>query len=146
MLTDLERSFVEAHPVARLATADAEGAPHVVPICFVVLEDTLYLTIDEKPKQDARRLKRLRNIAANNKVAVVVDHYDDDWSQLGWVMLRGAAEIIEAGAEHAAAQSALKARYSQYRAMHLAGLPVVAVRIARVARWGCLTQYVAKSD
>ncbi len=95
MLTDLERSFVEAHPVARLATADAEGVPHVVPICFVVLEDTLYLSIDEKPKQDARRLKRLRNIAANNQVAVVVDHYDDDWSQLGWVMLRGPAEIIE---------------------------------------------------
>ena len=138
MLTKLERSFIDAHPVARLATADARGMPHAVPICFVVLDNTLYLTIDEKPKQDARRLKRLRNIAENNQVAVIVDRYDDDWSRLGWVMLRGAAEIIETGAEHAAAQAALKARYPQYRAMELGGLPVVAVRIARVARWGCL--------
>ena len=139
MLTEQERSFIDAHPVARLATADAAAAPHVVPICFVVLGDTLYLTIDEKPKQDARRLKRLRNIAENDQVAVIVDRYDDDWSRLGWVMLRGSAEIIETGAEHAAAQAALKARYPQYRAMELGGLPVIAVRIARVAHWGCLT-------
>ena len=139
MLTQQERSFIDAHPVARLATADATGAPHAVPICFVVLDDTLYLTIDEKPKQDARRLKRLRNIAENNQGAVIVDRYDDDWSRLGWVMLRGSAEIIETGSEQAAAQAALKARYPQYRTMELGGLPVVAVRIARVARWGCLT-------
>ena len=139
MLTEQERRFIDAHSVARLATADATAAPHVVPICFVVLGDTLYLTIDEKPKQDARRLKRLRNIAENNQVAVIVDRYDDDWSRLGWVMLRGSAEIIETGAEQAAAQAALKARYPQYRAMELGGLPVIAVRIARVAHWGCLT-------
>lgn len=139
-LTGEERAFIEAHPVARLATADAQGVPHVVPICFVVPDDTLYLTIDQKPKQDARRLKRLRNIAENNQVAVIIDRYDDaDWSRLGWVMLRGPAEIIEHGAEHAAAQSALKARYPQYRDMALAGLPVIAVRVARVAQWGDLS-------
>ena len=139
MLTDLDRSFIDAHQVARLATADAKGVPHVVPICFVVLGNTLYLTIDEKPKQDVRRLKRLRNIAENDQVAVIVDRYDDDWSQLGWVMLRGPAEIVETGPDHAAAQAALKTRYPQYRAMQLAGLPVIAIRIARVTRWGCLT-------
>lgn len=139
MLTDLDRSFIDAHRVARLATADAQGVPHVVPICFVVLGNTLYLTIDEKPKQDVRRLKRLRNIAENDQVAVIVDRYDDDWSQLGWVMLRGPAEIVETGPDHAAAQAALKTRYPQYRAMQLAGLPVIAIRIARVTRWGCLT-------
>ncbi len=139
-LTGEERAFIEAHPVARLATADAQGVPHVVPICFVVPDDTLYLTIDQKPKLDAHRLKRLRNIAENNQVAVIIDRYDDaDWSRLGWVMLRGPAEIIERGAEHAAAQSALKARYPQYRDMALAELPVIAVRVARVAQWGDLS-------
>lgn len=137
-LTVQDRSFIAGQPVARLATADAQGAPHVVPICFVVLGDTLYLTIDHKPKQDPRRLKRLRNIAENDEVAVVVDHYEDDWSRLAWVLLRGRAEILESGAEHGAAQAALAARYPQYRDMALDGLPVIAVRIARVARWGAL--------
>ena len=138
-LTDQERAFIEARPVARLATADTQGVPHVVPICFVVPDDTLYLTIDQKPKQDARRLKRLRNIAENSQAAVIIDRYDDDWSRLGWVMLRGPAEIIDSGAEHTAAQSALKARYPQYCDMALAGLPVIAIRIARVAQWGDLS-------
>lgn len=137
-LTDQDRRFIADHPVARLATADAHGAPHVVPICFVVIADTLYLTIDHKPKQDPYRLKRLRNIAENDAVAVVVDHYEDDWSQLAWVMLRGRAEILDGGDEHGAAQAALRARYAQYREMTLDALPVIAVRIARVARWGAL--------
>lgn len=139
MLTDQDRRFLEEHRVARLATADAEGAPHVLPICFVVLGDSLYFTIDEKPKRDARRLKRLRNIAENSKVAVVVDRYDDDWSRLAWLMLRGEAEIIEGGDEHARAQAALVARYPQYRHMQLVDLPVVAVCITRVSRWGNLS-------
>jgi PPOX class probable F420-dependent enzyme len=138
-LTPADRAFIRAHSVARLATADARAAPHVVPICFVLLGDTLYITIDEKPKRaDARRLKRLRNIIENPSAAVIVDRYDDDWSRLGWIMLRGRAEVIEAGNEHADAQSALQARYPQYRAMKLANLPVVAIRVERVARWGNL--------
>jgi PPOX class probable F420-dependent enzyme len=143
MLTDEERAFVDRFPVARLATADAQGVPHVVPICFVVIDDALYLTIDGKPKGDPRRLKRLRNIAENNHVAVIVDRYDDDWTQLGWVMLRGLAELIESGAEHALAQTALRGRYPQYRDMSLDGLPVVALRIERVARWGNLDDAIA---
>ncbi len=135
-LPDLERAFVETHPVARLATADAEGIPHAMPICFAILDNTLYVTIDLKPKHDARRLKRLRNIAENKHVAVIVDRYDDDWSRLGWVLLRGAAEILQGGDEHAAAQAALKARYTQYRDMDLANMPVIAVRIQRVTSWG----------
>ena len=137
-LTDQDRRFVAGQPVARLATADALGAPHAVPICFVVLGDTLYLTIDHKPKQDPRRLKRLRNIAENDQVAVVVDHYEADWSRLAWVLLRGRAEILEGGDEHGVAQTALIARYPQYRDMDLAALPVIAVRISRVARWGAV--------
>lgn len=139
MLSDQERAFVEANPVARLATADGRGVPHVVPICFVVTDATLYLTIDRKPKQDPRRLKRLRNLSENDQAAVIIDRYDDDWSRLGWVMLRGAAEIIEGGDEYVSAQSALKERYPQYRDMLLEGLPVIALRISRVTRWGDLS-------
>lgn len=140
VLSPEDRLFIEAHPVARLATAGLDNAPHVLPICFVVLESTLYLTIDQKPKSgDAMRLKRLRNITENSKAAVVVDRYDDDWSQLGWIMLRGAAEIIEAGPEHTAAQAALTTRYPPYRDMQLKHLPVVALRIDRITRWGNLS-------
>jgi PPOX class probable F420-dependent enzyme len=139
MLTPEDRAFIDAHRVARLATADAGGAPHIVPICFVVDAESLYLTIDKKPKSgDPLKLKRLRNITDNPQACVIIDRYDDDWSSLGWVMLQGRAEIISGGDEHAAAQAGLKARYSQYRDMTLTELPVIAVRIQRVVRWGNL--------
>jgi len=141
VLDDRQRSFVLAQRVARLATADAGGAPHVVPVCFALDGGNLYIGIDEKPKRrDAAGLKRLRNIAANPAVAVVVDRYDEDWSLLGWVMLRGKAVILEAGEpEHAAAQALLLARYPQLRAMRIGGLPVIALRIARATGWGDLS-------
>ena len=139
MLNAAERLFVDSMPVARLATADAQGAPHVVPVCFTVLGDNLYVTIDEKPKRPGvRTMKRLRNIAENPQVAVVVDRYDADWSRLAWVMLRGRADILDEGDEHDRAQTALRERYPQYRAMRLAPLPVIAVRVDRVNAWGDL--------
>ena len=139
LLSDQDRAFIDAHPVARLATADAQGMPHVLPICCVVLTETLYLTIDQKPKSgDVRRLKRLRNIAENPQVAAIIDRYDEDWTQLGWIMLRGKAEIIHAGEEHDRAQEALRKRYPPYRDMKLDDLPVIAVRIEHVTRWGTL--------
>lgn len=136
MLSDRQRRFLESRRVAHLATADAGGAPHVVPVCFAVAESAAYITIDQKPKGDPRALKRLRNIAANPSVALVADHYDEDWTRLGWVMLRGHAKIVEAGAEHDAAQDLLRARYPQYRGMQLATLPVIAISIERVTNWG----------
>jgi PPOX class probable F420-dependent enzyme len=141
VLDDPQRAFLLAHRVARLATADAAGAPHVVPVCFALSGAALYIGIDEKPKRrDALGLKRLRNIAANPAIAVVVDRYAEDWSRLGWVMLRGRADILAAGgAEHAAAQALLLARYPQLRAMRIDGLPVIALRIARATGWGDLS-------
>ncbi len=111
-----------------------------MPVCFGVTDDTVYVTMDEKPKRGpSRALKRLRNIAANPQVALVADHYDDrDWSRLGWVMLRGRAEIIETGDEHAAAQNMLSDRYAQLAAMDLVPHPVIALRIESVASWGNL--------
>jgi PPOX class probable F420-dependent enzyme len=141
VLDDRQRAFVLAQRVARLATADAAGAPHVVPVCFALDGNNLYIGIDEKPKRrDAAGLKRLRNIAANPAIAVVVDRYAEDWSRLGWVMLRGPAAILQAGdAEHEAAQALLLGRYPQLRAMRIDGLPVIALRIVRATGWGDLS-------
>ena len=139
MLSVAERDFVARSRVGHLATADGQGAPHVVPVCFVVCENTLYITVDQKPKGTPRGLKRLRNLAENPAAAVVVDRWDEDWTRLGWVMLRGPAEILDDGAEHDLAQARLRERYPQYLTMRLADLPVIAVRIERVTSWGDLT-------
>ncbi len=134
-----ERRFIDTSRVARLATADHMGEPHAIPVCFVVIAGALYITIDRKPKDaDFSRLKRLRNIAENPAVAVIIDRYDDDWTKLGWVMLRGPAEIIASGDEHDLAQAALATRYPQYREMPISDLPVIALRIDRVTSWGNL--------
>jgi PPOX class probable F420-dependent enzyme len=139
MLADSERRFLTQQRVAHLATADQRAVPHVVPVCFAILERTLYITIDEKPKRSGVALKRLRNIAENPAVAVVVDHYDEDWTRLGWVMLHGHAEILGEGAEHANAQALLQTRYPQLRAMQISSRPVIAVRIERTNSWGDLS-------
>ena len=140
MLPDYERHFLAHQRVAYLATADSRAVPHVVPVCFAIFEDTLYITIDEKPKRlSGFALKRLKNIAENPAVAVVVDRYDEDWARLGWVMLHGRAEILSQGTEHQYAQSLLRSRYPQLGAMQIAKYPVIAVRIERTTSWGNLS-------
>ena len=116
-------------PVARLATVDAAGRPHVVPICFVLEGDTLYTAVDEKPKR-SRRLKRLANIESNPHVEVLIDHYEEDWSRLWWVRLRGVARVVE----DPRAMELLAAKYPQYREQPPAG-PVVAVTVEERAEW-----------
>ena len=108
-------------------------------MCFVVSEGALYITIDQKPKGDVSALKRLRNIIENPVAAFVADRWDEDWTRLGWVMLRGPAEILADGAEHDRAQALLRVRYRQYQGMKLDDLPVIAIRIARVTSWGNLS-------
>ncbi len=140
MLTQPQRNFLARSRVGHLATADATGAPHVVPVCYAVEEAALYITIDEKPKRETSRpLKRLANIRQNPQIAICVDRYDEDWTRLGWVLLRGLAEILSDGAEHDRAQALLRGRYPQYRAMRIETLPVIALRIARVTAWGDLS-------
>ena len=122
-----------------ISTADARATPHLVPVCFVVNDGALYITIDQKPKGDPRALKRLKNIIENPAAAFVADRYDEDWTRLGWVMLRGPAEILTKGGEHDRAQTLLRSRYRQYQGMELDGLPVIAIRIERVTSWGNLS-------
>jgi PPOX class probable F420-dependent enzyme len=141
MLSDHERRFLAGRRVAHLATADARAVPHVVPVCFAIHASTLYITIDAKPKRTSgTALKRLQNILANPAVAVVVDRYDEDWARLGWLMLRGQAEILASGPEHDDAQALLRSRYPQLAAMQIAHLPVIAIRVARVTSWGNLSE------
>ena len=139
MISEAQRRFLDQVRVGHLATADRNGAPHVVPVCYAVADETLYVTIDEKPKRRDVPLKRVRNILENPQAAFVADRYDEDWRRLGWVMLRGRVDILEAGPEHDAAQELLRARYPQYRAMSLGRLPVIALRIARATSWGNLS-------
>ena len=135
MLSETDLRFVQRQRVAHLATADANGRPHVVPVCFAHMDGRFCIAIDEKPKR-TRRLKRLRNIAENPSVALVFDRYDDDWARLGWVMVQGTAAIISSGSEHERGVDALRERYEQYRSMALEGRPVIRVAVEKVVTWG----------
>ena len=147
VLSDHERRFLLTRRVGHLATADSRAIPHVVPVCFTISQGTLYITIDEKPKRVAGpALKRVRNIERNPMVAIVVDRYDEDWTRLGWVMLRGRAEILRAGTEHDRAQELLRSRYRQLAAMQIAERPVIAVRLERVTSWGNLSVGADEAD
>ena len=133
------RRFLEAHRLGHLATAGADGAPHVVPVCYALDDAALYFVADQKPKRgSARDLLRLRNLRANPRAALVVDDYDEDWTRLAWVLVRGPARELLDVTEHAAALRLLRARYPQYRAMALDDPqvhPVVRIEPARVVTW-----------
>ena len=138
MLTDDQRCFLESERVARLATADLNGQPHVVPICYALIDETVCFTIDEKPKRSATNLKRLANIRINSRVALVADRYDEDWSKLGWLMVQGEATIVTEGPAHQMAQTRLQMRYPQLRGMTIHTLPVIIIGISHVVAWGRL--------
>ena len=120
--------------VGRLATADAGGRPLLVPVCFAFDGATLFSAVDDKPKR-TRELRRLKNIAANPHVSLVVDVWDEDWSKLCWVIVEGDAEVLTTGAEFTRAIDRLVAKYPQYRAM---GLDRAEGAVSDGARWRLL--------
>jgi PPOX class probable F420-dependent enzyme len=122
--------------VGRLATADAAGRPLVVPVCYVFEDGRCYSAVDAKPKQ-TRNLRRLRNIADNPHVSLVVDVWDEDWSRLCWVIVEGRAEVLGRGAVFARAIDLLGAKYPQYRALPLDrdGGAVIVLTPDRVLSW-----------
>jgi PPOX class probable F420-dependent enzyme len=139
VLTTAMRRFLAARRVAHLATADAQGQPHVVPVCFALAGDVLYIAIDRKPKRvDPHRLRRVRNLLANPRVAVTADVYREDWRRLGFVWLQGTARLLDAGAEYRRALDRLRRKYPQYRGMALHGRPVIAVDVVRAGAWGAV--------
>jgi len=144
MTDEQARRRVAEARVARLATADAEGRPHVVPMVFALASgrdagetrsgDTVYSAVDAKPKRSTS-LRRLANIAANPRVAVLVDHYEDDWHALWWVRADGTGRVLDADEpEGREAIARLVARYPQYRQQPPPG-PVVAIDVARWSSW-----------
>jgi PPOX class probable F420-dependent enzyme len=124
--------------IARLATLDAERRPHVIPICFVWDGSVFYSAIDRKPKRvDPTRLVRLKNIKKTPHVALLVDQYDEDWTRLWYVLVRGEAELVSATAEHKRAIQRLRAKYPQYDASMLVDdAPVLRITPLRVVSWG----------
>jgi PPOX class probable F420-dependent enzyme len=140
--SDRARRLLDAARVARLTTVSAEGEPYPVPICFTAIEDggamRLYTVVDEKPKRTLdpnRRLRRVRNVEATGRAAVIVDHYEDDWTRLGWVQLRGSAHLVTDTTEHGAALAALRARYPQYEAMQLEESALLRLDVEHASEW-----------
>jgi PPOX class probable F420-dependent enzyme len=119
--------------VARLATTDPDGRPHLVPIVFAVKGETLYSAVDRKPKQ-SRRLRRIENARARPDVTVLVDHYEEDWGRLWWIRLRGRARVLDEGDERERALALLREKYAQYRGEPPDG-PVLAIDITEVRQW-----------
>ena len=134
-LPDWALGLLRTARTGHLATASATAEPHVIPVCYALVGEALYIAIDEKPKS-GRRLLRLRNIAATGQAALVVDHYAEDWTQLAWVLARGPAHTITASDHnHTPALTALRDKYPQYRTMALEDAEMIELRPGRWSVW-----------
>src|SRR5215217_1131347 len=132
--------FIRDRRVGRLATADGRGTPSVVPVVYASFalddEPVITIAIDEKPKGNPRALRRVRNILGRPEVALVVDDYQEDWHDLVWVLVRGAARLIEPGQPgHTEAIAALRLKYPQYAAMRLEALPAILIQDLATSSW-----------
>ena len=130
-------TFAAESRVARLATIDDAGHPHIVPVCYATDGRAYYSPIDAKPKRTPPdRLKRVRNIRANPQVALLIDHYEEDWARLRFLMVQGRAEVLSGGTEWRSARALLEAKYPQYRALPLPPEgPVIKIVPDHVVRW-----------
>jgi len=151
ILTADERAFLAGARRGVLATLDPAGRPRLVPICFVLGDaddrlgrPRLYSPIDDKPKvsPDPGRLARVRDLLVLPVASVLVDHWDEDWSRLGWLRVYGRAELLEPQPhereEHANAGAALRAKYPQYATHRLEERPIIRVTVDRAVGWGLL--------
>ncbi len=131
-------AFVAAGRVARLGTVDAQGQPLVVPVCYAFDGRAWYSAIDGKPKRGTGRpLRRIRNIAENPRVSVLIDHYEEDWSRLRFVLLQGTATTLSGGPEHGRAVELLRAKYPQYATVPIGSPEQVVIRVTpeSVVEW-----------
>jgi PPOX class probable F420-dependent enzyme len=135
--TPRERAFIDRHFVARLATSDLLGAPHIIPIVFASTDDAVYFIVDDKPKRTHTGLKRLRNIEQNPQVALLIDHYGEDWTALAYVLIHGRAAVVADRDEYTRMLRALRDRYHQYQSMELAinSHPMVRIIRERCTLW-----------
>jgi PPOX class probable F420-dependent enzyme len=138
-LTKNASRLIRSARVAHLATADRNGCPHVIPICFVFDGNYFYSPIDEKPKRIApSKLKRLRNIGENPQVSIVFDHYEEDWAKLAYVLVMGKARVLVSGDKHRKAVNLLRRKYPQYRTMRIDRMPMILIRPTRMTSWGAI--------
>jgi PPOX class probable F420-dependent enzyme len=115
---------------------DERGRPHLVPVCFAYRDGVVYIALDAKPKRvPLTRLRRVRNLLANPEVQLLVDRFDEDWSRLAYVQLRGRAGLLQPGPEHTEALSLLRAKYPQYVAMRLEDAPMIRVEVYEAVAW-----------
>jgi PPOX class probable F420-dependent enzyme len=129
--------LIRSARTAHLATSDKSGQPHVIPICFVRDGKFFYSPIDEKPKRTVpSKLKRLKNIRENPNVALVIDHYDEDWRKLAYVLVFGKARIVQSGEKHRSAVQLLRKKYAQYRSMAIHERPMILITAKRIVSWG----------
>ena len=142
MFDDQEKRYIETARVGRLATADTTGQPHVVPICFAMLGGRIVTPIDEKPQDvSPEALQRSRDIDENPQVAVIVDHYTEEWTQLGWIQIRGTAtHLPPEAADHSSAVTALREKYDQYTDHALEDRPIVQISPESTQSWGQLNR------
>ena len=133
--TAMRRRLAEAR-VARLATVGEGGRPHLVPITYALEGDTIYFAVDAKPKRTTD-LQRLRNLATNPAVSVLVDHYENDWTRLWWVRADGTGRVLDSGPEAERGVDLLVGRYRQYRRSRPGG-PVVRIVILRMSGWSAI--------
>ena len=142
-LSEARASWLAGAPIGHLATAGLSGAPHVIPVrarrCYAFDGRAIFSVLDQKPKS-ARliRLRRVKNIQANPQVSLVVDHYEEDWSRLGYILVLGKAELLLEGQEHDGAIRLLRQKYPQYRTMDLEPNPVIKITPQRIVCWGAL--------
>ena len=136
--TETEIVFINIQRVARLATADLDGHPHIVPVCYAYDGTHFYIPLDEKPKRvEESKLRRVRNILARHEASLLIDRYDDDWSRLGYVLVHGEAELIQSDdPRHAQALVLLRERYVQYRSMELEKHAIIVITPDSVTSWG----------
>jgi coenzyme F420-0:L-glutamate ligase/coenzyme F420-1:gamma-L-glutamate ligase len=132
-----EWRFLEEHRVARLGTADANGRPHVVPVVYAVVDASIVIALDEKPKRVApTELRRVRNLRVNPQVAFLVDDYSEDWSRLAYVLVRGSGTVVQPGeGGHASAVARLREKYPQYEHMSLEERPLIRIVPAHASAW-----------
>ncbi len=136
MLSPGQDRFLRSARSGHLATADVKGQPYVVPVCYVFDGESIYSVLDAKPKSTPlRQLRRVRNILANPQVSLVVDHYEDDWSRLRYVLVLGEAGLLQEGEEWAKAIALLREKYPQYQDMDLDDSPVIKITPVRFIPW-----------
>ena len=135
-LSPAQDRFLRSARTGHLATADAKGRPQVVPVCFVFDGQAIYSVLDAKPKTTPlRQLRRVKNILANHQVSLVVDHYEENWDKLQYILVSGDAELLESDEKWAVAIAMLREKYPQYQAMDLDQSPVIKITPVRYSPW-----------